>query len=186
MNSAFANLFLALQARIAAIVLDPLATPTVPAIKHIDQDFGQMEDHNGNNRPPVTFPCILIDINSATFTDYSQNAQSGNCKVVLRLGFTPYSSSAMATPTDYKEKAIAYYDIEYLLHQALQPWSPDGDTGNTFGAMNRISAVSENREDFLRVRAIIYDIAFEDFSTKTQITLSPASIHLTDQFDFNI
>ncbi len=176
MNSQFANLFLLLQARIA----------TVTQIKHIDQDFGQMEDHNGNNRPPVSWPCCLIDINSTTFTDYSQNAQSAIAKVVLRLGFPPYSSSASATPTEYKEKAIAYYDIEFLLHQALQGWSPDGDTGDTFGHMNRISAASENREDFLRVRAITYDIAFEDFSTKTQITLTPYTLNLTDEIDYNI
>jgi len=34
---------------------------TVPAIKWIDEDFGQIDAYEG--KPPVAFPCALVKLN---------------------------------------------------------------------------------------------------------------------------
>jgi len=175
MNSLIANLFLAIQTKIAAIQ----DTDGNPVIKHIDQDLGQMEDHDGNNRPPVLFPCVLIDIDDIAYKALSGNVQTGKGKIIIRLGHTPYSGSSAAVPTDYKQRAIEFYDTEYALHQALQGFAPfDADV---FGGLDRVSAVTEKRRDFIRVRQIVYTLSFEDYTVATPFVMQAAAPVVTDQ-----
>ncbi len=150
MNSPFANVFLALQAYIQA---------NVPAIKYIDQDLGQLKS---GTRPPVSWPCVLIDFEDFCFENMSSNVQTASGVVVLRLGFAPHSNSSQATPTPYLQQAISYYDLEWALHKAIQGWAPGAD----YGHLVRISATTQKRSDSYRVRELRYSLAFEDYSTK--------------------
>ena len=93
MNAPFANIFLAIQQRIAA---------TVPAITYIDQDLGQL---NSNGRPPVSWPCALIDFENFRFENLGENVQTAEGLVVLRLGFAPHSNSSQATPPATQQTA---------------------------------------------------------------------------------
>lgn len=190
MNSPFSLLFLALQARIAAITT---GDPATPAFKFIDQDLGQLEMHNGDNRPPVLWPCALIDIDEATFENLSDNSQAGVIKVCIRIGFPPYSATSAATPATYRNKALAYYELEQALHTMLHGWYPSivqvteteqADLSDTIGHLIRTTAVTERRSDIIRVRALTYTISMDDYSTQqlptpTPFTPSPATIHLT-------
>ena len=151
MTSPFARLFLALQARIAQ---------QVPNIKHIAQDMGQL---SAKSRPPVSWPCVLIDFEDFRFDNLSENVQLAKGTVVLRLGFNPHSATGKDTPADYREAALAYYDIEWALHKALQGWSPEGDE---YGHLVRTSAATQRRHDGYRVRELSYSISFDDYSAK--------------------
>jgi hypothetical protein len=175
MNSPIANLFLLLQAQIASLVDNTGDTPQ-PLIRHIDQDFGQLEDLGPDKRPPVAWPCVLIDIDDITWKSMSNNGQSGVGNEILRLGFTPHDNSNQVTPIMYKQKALRYYDIEYALHLALQGWCPDPTT-DIFGSLDRVTARTEKREDFLRVREIIYSLGFDDYSTQNSKTKVPATLN---------
>lgn len=162
MNSPFATLFLLLQERIKT---------AVPEIRHIDQDLGQLEF--SKLRPSVAFPCVLIDFENFTFKDNGDNSQSAEGNISIRLAFSPYSNSSQSTPTLWKEKALAYYDIEWKLNKALHGWHPNNDA---FGNLDRATAGTEGREDDLRVRKIVYEIAFEDDSTEDSLTMVPATL----------
>jgi hypothetical protein len=164
MNSQFANLFLAVQTQIAAVA----------SVKHVDQDLGQFEDE----RPPVTFPAVLIDVDNFIFSDAGENIQLANGQLILRIGFPPYSASSNVVPTQYKQSAINYYDIEYAIHAALQGWSP----GDAFGKLDRVSARTEKRTDNLRVRIVTYSIAFEDYDNAIAHSFIPATMDLTTEF----
>ncbi|MBX2904874.1 MAG: hypothetical protein KF744_02470 [Taibaiella sp.] len=164
MTSPFARLFLALQARIAAQVAD---------IKYIAQDMGQL---SAKGRPPVSWPCLLIDFDEFCFDDLSENVQVARGTVVLRLGFNPHSGTANGTPTDYKEAALSYYDLEWALHKALQGWSPDGDE---FGHFMRSSAATERRQDGYRIRELSYSISFDDYSAKPGVHFEPVELVVT-------
>jgi hypothetical protein len=165
MNSPFANLFLALQEQ---------ATAHVPEIVHIDQELGQL---NSKNRPPVSWPCLLIDFEDFRFKNLSENVQTAKGIIVLRLGFAQFSASSASVPAGYKEKAIGYYDIEWKLHKALQGWAPPG---NEFGSLCRTSAVTQERADGYRVRELRYKIAFDDYSTKLEQLYAPATLVVDD------
>lgn len=164
MNSPFANIFLSIQERIKN---------NTPAIKHIDQDMGQLK----NARPPLSWPCVLIDFEDFNFDDLSENVQLTNGTIAFKLGFAPHSNSSAATPVTFTEMALNYYDIEWQLHQLLQGWRPL----NTTGRLCRISTTTQKRNDSCRIREIRYSIAFEDYSTKRTLSYTPAALTVTQQ-----
>jgi len=166
MESPFATLYLALQERIKR---------NVRYITYIDQDLGQL---GVKPRPPVSWPCALIDFEDFRFKDLSEHVQTAKGTIVIRLGFAPHSGSSSITPADYREQALSYYDIEYHLHQALQGWSPAGEC---FGSLMRSSAITQPRTDGFRVRELRYKIAFDDYSTKITRLTAPATLVITKQ-----
>jgi hypothetical protein len=165
MNSTFANIFLALQSYIQA---------NVTAIKYIDQDLGQLKS---GSRPPVAWPCVLIDFEDFSFENMSTNVQTAKGIVTLRLGFPPFSNSSQATPATYLQQAISYYDLEWALHKAIQGWAP----GDDYGHLDRISTTTQKRTDSYRVRELRYSIAFEDYSTKPAQLYASPPISITGQ-----
>ena len=165
MNSPFASIFLALQSYVQA---------SVPAIKYIDQDLGQLRS---GSKPPVSWPCVLVDFEEFTFGNMGDNVQTATGVVVLRPGCAPYSNSSQATPAGYLQQAISYYDLEWALHKAIQGWAP----GDDFGHMVRISAATQKRSDNYRVRELRYSIAFEDYSTKPVQAYATPMLSVTDQ-----
>ena len=161
MTSPFANLFLAIQQRIAA---------GVTGIKHIAHDLGQL---SAKSRPPVSWPCVLIDFEDCSFSNLGENVQNAKCTVVLKLGFAPHSPTAQDTPEEYRNTAISYYDIEWELHKALQGWSPDAEE---YGSLTRTTATTQRRTDSYRVRELRYSISFDDYSTKHTVQWVPAEM----------
>lgn len=161
MNSVFAGIYLATQ---------QLLKEHAPFIKHTDQDLGQLK----SVRPPVAWPCVLIDTETFEFESLGENVQVGNGVIVFRLGFAPYSNSAGATPGTSKELALGYYEMEHQLHQLLQGWQPGSHTGK----LNRISVTTQKRNDNYRVREMRYSLAFEDRSTQNGRELKAATIDL--------
>lgn len=164
MNSPFANIFLAIQARIK---------DNAPYIKHTDQELGQLKQA----RPPVSWPCVLIDFEDFEFDNLSENVQTAAGTLVLRLGFAPYSNTAAATPAPYTAMALGYYDMEWQLHKLMQGWHPLADVGS----LCRISTATQKRTDNYRVREIRYSLAFEDYSAKTRYSRIPAELQVTAQ-----
>jgi len=181
MISPFANLFLALQQYIGSL---QSGSPAAPIFKTIDQDLGQLEAHYGDMRVPVLWPCCLIDVDSFRFDDMSNNGQNGNGYICIRLGFPPFSASNIAVPAEYVQKALGYYELEQQLHQALQGWCPGDQEGfsglaDIFGPLTRVSSITEQRSDIIRVRKIMYRIAITDFSTQPGFTLTSATPNIS-------
>lgn len=152
MNSPFANIYLAIMQRIET---------TVAEIKYIDHDLGQLDDYT-NGRPPVAFPCALIDFQNFTFENMSDNTQRAEGDVVIKLAFAQHGQTHNAKPQQWKELALHYYDIEWQLNKALHGWTP----GDDFGYLTRITATKENRPLAVRLRTLTYRLSFEDYSTQ--------------------
>ena len=166
MNSPFADIFVAVQQRIAA---------EVPAIAYVDQELGQLK----NSRPPVSWPCLLIDLEDFRFENVGTQVQLATGTVVLLLGFAAYSTSWQGTPPEATQKALNYYDIEWALHKALHGWTPGGFTGS----LARTGAATQKRTDHYRVRELRYSIAFDDYSTKRTIRFVPAALEMTEEMN---
>jgi hypothetical protein len=151
-NSTFANIFLNIQDYI---------TQNVPQASYVNQDLGQLR---GSGRLPVSWPCVLIDFEDFTFENLGENVQTASGTVVIQIGFAPYSNTTSATPEQYKEQALAYYEAEQLLHTLLQGWAPL----KASGSLIRTSVTTQKRSDNYRVRELRYSLALEDYSTQTQ------------------
>lgn len=151
MESYFAQMILALQAYI----------PTkVPEIRFVEQDLGQLESPDEMGRYPVSWPCVLIDFTETLYSDLSQNIQEAESTVQLRLGFQPVSFTSNLQPEHIRKQGLNYYEIENRLYQALQGWAP----ADLCQPLTRQRAISEKREDFVRVRVLPFTTRFEDWN----------------------
>jgi hypothetical protein len=150
MNSPFANIFLAIQARILA---------EVPEIIFIDHNLGQLDDYS-NGRPPVAFPCALVDFGQWNFENMGSNSQRAEGDVIISLAFAEHGQTHNGQPQQWREAALNYYDIEWKLNKALHGYTP----GDDYGYLTRTGLTKENRPLAVRVRTITYRLAFEDYS----------------------
>lgn len=175
-------LFESLQGRIGAVTA-VINGVEQACFKYIDQDLGQLDVAG---RQPVAWPCVLIDFDDFVYSALGQNCERGTGNIVLRMGFPSMSGSSSITPSLYKDKALYYYDLEALLHQALQGWKPADDYApdaipvalQGFGALCRTHCRTIKRKDNVRLRELIYSIGFEDYSTKPEGGTAPAVIHI--------
>jgi hypothetical protein len=178
LNGYNAQLFIAIQRHLLA---------TVPAIKWIDQDFSQLESYDPsdpNSRPPVIFPCALIDFPDATHNDDGNLCQTSDVSVDIRLGFTPYSQSYSGAPESVQERALEYYGIEQQVYQALHGWTPcltqDDDTVIEIGQpLSRRGSGTEKREDNLRVRVLRLTTSYHDATIATGISTVEVPLAVT-------
>ena len=177
MTSHLANLFSALQTLIAGLE----DTDRNPYFRFVDQDLGQLEAP----RLPVTWPCVLIDIDDVMYKSLGSNVQTGKASIKFRIGFPPFSSASSISPDAARERALYYYELEYLLHRTLQGTLPVKMEGGKnilapiFGHFDRVSAATEHRKDTIRVRALTYTIGLQDFTTKPATVLTPAAMDLS-------
>lgn len=141
-----ANLFLKLS--------DQLTTQ-VPAIKWIDHDLGQLDFYQ--TRPPVLFPCVLIDMNNAQAAQKQQQMQLITLNFTLRLATDQYNPTAAVTPLSYKEAGLANYEIEFDIFKAINEWKADG---LLYRSIYRSSFESEARQDPFRVRRITFSCEY--------------------------
>lgn len=166
----FSQLYLSLKDRI----LD-----RVPEIKWIDLDLGQLEHYD--TRPPVAFPCVLIDFPDASYKAMGGQVQWGDPVVQLRLGFDSFTSANSAAPTLAQEQALTHFELEQALFAALQGWTPIYNAGGIAEPLVRSRAATEQREDPFRVRVIHYTTAFQDDGAAPAITRVTAKMLINSQ-----
>jgi len=147
----FSQHYLSLSARILA---------QVPAIQWVDLDLGQLEHYD--TRPPVQFPCVLVDYPDAAYKELGGGVQWGDVTVQLRLGFAPFSSANSAAPVSAQEQALQHYEIEQALYIAVQGWLSEYGGNVICEPHNRTRAATEQRTDPYRVRVLLFATAFED------------------------
>lgn len=92
----------------------------MPEIKWCDQDLGQLEDYE--QRPPVKFPCVLVDFPDTDFDQDGDQYQTAKQVIQFKLGYAAYSSAEMHTPVKQIQNALFFYELEKLLYQVFQQW----------------------------------------------------------------
>ena len=141
----------------------------VPALQYIDQDWGQM---NFYRQPPVKFPCALIDIQNAAYSDTGGLIQQGTATVVIRLFDMKLSSSSNAAPESQKKNAKKIWQLIEDVNRALhgQQFLQDG-----FGKLIRARMHRGKRDDGCYQTEISYTVGFTDQSTAPPRHTTPAS-----------
>jgi hypothetical protein len=133
-------LFLALTARLKS---------QVAALLWIDLDTGQLEHYEG--RPPVVFPCALIDIEYPNCEDLDSASQKVNASITIRLAFEQMGETNTAAPDLIRARALGILDTVASIQTALQGWNT-----TDFNELSRDSVKTEKREDPLKVYNIVY------------------------------
>lgn len=145
----------------------------VPALKYVDQDWGQMDFWREH---PVKYPCALIDVQSAAYTNQGGLIQQGVATVVIRLFDLKLSNSSQKAPDNQKENAKKIWQLIEDVNKALH--------GQTFlqagyGLPMREQMRRTKREDGCYQTELYYTIQFTDTSCVPELITTPAQPLIT-------
>lgn len=128
----------------------------VPALKYVDQDWGQMDFWREH---PVKYPCALIDVQSAGYTNDGNFIQRGVVTVVIRLFDLKLSNSSQKAPDNQKENAKKIWQLIEDVNKAVhgQNFLQEG-----YGLPMRTQMRRTKREDGCYQTELYYTIGFTD------------------------
>lgn len=128
----------------------------VPSLRWIDAEEGQLEVRE---RPPVAFPCALVDISYISCKTYTGGRQQVKANVVIRVAFQRVTASSNASaPMPARLSALSRFDTLNAIHKTLQWWNGDG----LFNPLRRLRAIPEKRSGDIRVWNMTYETEFMD------------------------
>lgn len=127
----------------------------VPELRWIDAEMGQL---NVTPRPPVAFPCILVDMWYLQCVSQTAGTQRVRAQFVLRVAFQGCGSTSAEAPEDVRERALQHFDVLERIHAALQWWTNE----RTINPLQRVSVFPERRADGLKVYQMTYETQFEE------------------------
>lgn len=138
------------------IALCDLLENQVPEVRWIDADEGQL--NASNQRPPVAFPCVLIDMTYPQTEAMNATAEKIRVQFSLRIAFEGYGQTSSAAPESVREQALERLDILEKIHRTLQWWNCD----RQINPLRRQRVTTERRQDGLKVYNMTYESAFID------------------------
>lgn len=127
----------------------------VPELKWIDLDKGQMNFL----KPPVVFPCALINIQIPRAENMNSKKQACEAAVMIRVCFDFTGHTHSATPDLERAKSLAYFDIKEKVYTTLQGWGTAD-----MNALSRVNEFEEPRPDAYKVTNITFKTAYHDFT----------------------
>jgi len=135
----------------------------VPELKYVDQDWGQMDYYA---QPPVKFPCALIDIQSAQYSNDGDFVQQGTAVVVIRLFDLKLSNSSQAAPKGQKENAKKIWQLIEDVNKAIhgQNFLQEG-----YGLPMREQMRRTKRNDGCYQTELLYSVQFTDRTCKPEL-----------------
>lgn len=143
--------------------------------EYVDIDWGQCDFFN-NEPPPVKFPCALMDIVSANYSNTGSNLQIGDILIQVRVIDMVLSNSSFKAPDGQRERAFAIFDLISETNRLLHGWTPEPikkNTGN-FGMLTKQSFSKVNRRDMLKEYRLVYRIQLTDVSAVVIPDRAPA------------
>lgn len=126
----------------------------VPEVRWIDADEGQL--NVSGHRPPVAFPCVLIDMSYPQTEALQAGREKVRAQFTLRVAFEGFGSTNSAAPAPVRERALERLDILEKIHKAVQWWH----FNHLINPMRRQRVVAERRQDGLKVYSMTYETAF--------------------------
>ena len=122
----------------------------VTSLRWVDLDSNQL---NVQERPPVAFPCCLIELSYPQCQTLTSVDQRVRVQFTLRIAFDEVGSTHSNTPENVLEKSLARYDVLNDIHKALQWW--DGD--KLWTRLKRVSCRPQKRMDKLKEYEVVYE-----------------------------
>lgn len=136
---------------------------TIPELKYIDEDWGQLDNYSPN--PPTMFPCALIDITSLIFSNIGKdnsanpvNRQMAEGTITFILANVKLSNTSQRAPQSQKDNAWNIWTIIDDLHKAVHGWKPTEDSN----ALVRTGLRRIRRDDGIQEYQITYSIGISN------------------------
>ena len=148
---------------------------SVAGIKYIDEDWGQLDYYSPNQ--PVKWPCVILDINQAAWSNQGEHVQIGLAQVSIRVADMKLSNTNQKAPSSQQVAAASIFDLLTAIHTALHGWTADSANGPLTRTLTR----KVNRDDGIREFEMIFSVQLIDDSAKITYTTVdvPARITVT-------
>lgn len=135
----------------------------VPALKYIDEDWGQLDYYSPHF--PVQWPCALIDLPSDNFSDIGrdktavpQNRQISDGLVSITIANMKLTNSSGKAPQLQKDNAWSIWELIEDVHKVLQGYRP----GEKSGALIRTARRRVKRDDGVQEYTLLYSYSMKD------------------------
>lgn len=126
----------------------------IQSLKYIDENWGQLDYYSPNM--PVQWPCCLIDIQTAQFSNVSKDfskrpraRQNATISIELILANLRLSNTSFKAPKGQKSDAWAIYDIAESIQEVLHGVALTPNSSKilrtSFGRVVRDDGVQEYR-----------------------------------------
>lgn len=132
-------------------------------IKYVDENWGQLDYYSPNF--PVKWPCVLIDISSANFSNIGKdnskvpiNRQMGESILELRIANIRLTNTSGKAPNMQKLYATSIWKLIEQTHELLHGWNPTADNSKLIRTtINRVK-----RDDGVQEYAVRYSFEAHD------------------------
>lgn len=122
---------------------------TIPVIKWIDEDFGQIDQYEG--KPPVTFPCALVAINQVNDSLGGDEYDVTN-NITIRLAHSRLGDRSGKAPDASVDNTLSKLDDVEAVTDAFEGFEVSGVSGRFYLK----GILSEIRADGISVKAISF------------------------------
>ncbi len=129
----------------------------VPTLKYIDEDWGQLDYYSPN--PPVKWPCVLIDVQDAQWSNLGSLKQQGLLQLSIKVIDLRLSNSSHAAPKGQKNNSKSFYTLTQAIYKALHGWSNDKDL---YSDLIRTAERRVKRDDGIKMHEMIFTTQFTD------------------------
>ena len=136
---------------------------TLPELRYIDEDFGQLETLDDTY--PITFPCVLIGTPSTDWSDIGLCIQKGAANISIRLAIDCYDDTHYGSGTEDKIKERLLKNK--TLYKSLQGFR----TGKYMSALSRIKSTDYTFAHGIKVYEMIFKFSFHDDSAAIRKTV---------------
>lgn len=143
-------------------IQEQIAT-AVPAVKYIDENWGQLDLYGPEI--PVKWPCVLIDLNQAQFTNIGRNnnvlppnRQQGTVVIELTVAALKLTNTSFRAPKTQQFHGFEIWEIAKEIHQKLHGWQPVGYSGG----MIRTGISKVRRDDGVQEVRLLYSLGLND------------------------
>lgn len=135
-------------------------TEKVPALRYVDEDWGQLE----YEQPPVQFPCALIDIDGFDYSQAGSLEQLGQGAVYVRIADLRLSNTSAQAPEYQKQQAAVLFKVMDDVRKALH-----GFSGGNYTKLIRTSFKRVRRKDTLREYIFTFTTSYQEKNEQQKV-----------------
>lgn len=135
----------------------------MPELNSADEDWGQLDYYSNNF--PVKFPCALVDVSNANFSNIGmdknaspQNRQLAETTISLTIANVKLTNTAFRAPEAQKDTAFSIWDLLEAIHVQLHGWHPT----DTSGKLIRMGHQRIKRDDGVQEYTLIYSLGINN------------------------
>ena len=88
---------------------------TVPGVRYVGEDWG----HLNFEQPPVNFPCVLIDLGDAEFSQAGQYTQRVVATLNVTIADLRYNGISAILPTQQRDREFEIFSLISNVNKVL-------------------------------------------------------------------